>query len=374
MLPHAHVTSPSLGRHHQQRMRLVVGGASCARTRPVAAPSRRPPMRLPPASASKRDDRSADAQAKQLKRLKKVVRQAEEQLDALRQIATSSSLDADAIAQCVDAMRQEREAWEAMLANQRAMQTEFLSELKGLVARPASSNGASKDEEESEKDDAPSTAGEPDLKGMLDSVSTDILGAISQVGFPDGYTEEDVASFSVQDDTSDAAADADAADADAPAVPPVLTMGCDDIAWMARLHDALEGEGFYVSDEEREDWYFGETTQSAVMTFQAAHGISENGSVTLQEWRILLKGREGEFDLEGGGSGGGDGEATVGDDEEGPATPVPTPTSAPAAPPAASSAWKGEKGKGGRPLLQEGDGGEEVRRLVSPTQACDCVG
>ena len=75
---------------------------------------------------------------------------------------------------------------------------------------------------------------------------------------------------------------------------PAVTVGCDSIQIMELLHAKLEEKGFYCADDEREDWYFGESTQNAVMSFQASNGLTENGSVTAKEWEVLL---EGETDF-----------------------------------------------------------------------------
>jgi hypothetical protein len=50
--------------------------------------------------------------------------------------------------------------------------------------------------------------------------------------------------------------------------PPVLTDGSDDIFWVNQLHTALDERGFAPGDEEVENWFFGEQTLSALLTFQ----------------------------------------------------------------------------------------------------------
>ena len=52
--------------------------------------------------------------------------------------------------------------------------------------------------------------------------------------------------------------------------PPMLSLGADDIFWVAHLHAALEEHGYYPGDEEIEAWIFGEQTLSALLTFQAS--------------------------------------------------------------------------------------------------------
>ena len=51
--------------------------------------------------------------------------------------------------------------------------------------------------------------------------------------------------------------------------PPTLSLGADDIFWVAKLHSALDEHGYYPGDEEVEAWVFGEQTLSALLTFQA---------------------------------------------------------------------------------------------------------
>lgn len=70
--------------------------------------------------------------------------------------------------------------------------------------------------------------------------------------------------------------------------PPTMTIGDDDIYWMNQLHVALFDAGFYPGDEDIDDFMFGESTQSAVLTFQACNGLPETGSVDEKTWRELL--------------------------------------------------------------------------------------
>jgi hypothetical protein len=60
--------------------------------------------------------------------------------------------------------------------------------------------------------------------------------------------------------------------APAPAPPPgprpVLVPGSDDIIWVNELHRALVGAGYYPGDDDVEDFFFGDTTLSAVLTLQ----------------------------------------------------------------------------------------------------------
>lgn len=80
------------------------------------------------------------------------------------------------------------------------------------------------------------------------------------------------------------------------ATPPVLVPGSDDIFWMSKLHAALAAQGFHSGDEDMEDWYFGPSTQSALLTFQACSGLEESGVADQATWRALL-GEQGYADL-----------------------------------------------------------------------------
>eukprot|EP01024_Parvocaulis_polyphysoides_P044370 TRINITY_DN4086_c0_g1_i7.p1 TRINITY_DN4086_c0_g1~~TRINITY_DN4086_c0_g1_i7.p1 ORF type:complete len:633 (+),score=134.51 TRINITY_DN4086_c0_g1_i7:104-1900(+) len=70
--------------------------------------------------------------------------------------------------------------------------------------------------------------------------------------------------------------------------PPVLSLGSDDIFWVNQLQAGLLTAGFYCGEEEMEDWYFGEQTQSALLTFQACSSIPETGTADEATWKTLL--------------------------------------------------------------------------------------
>ncbi|GFR47646.1 hypothetical protein Agub_g9389 [Astrephomene gubernaculifera] len=70
--------------------------------------------------------------------------------------------------------------------------------------------------------------------------------------------------------------------------PPELVQGDDDIYWLSRLHAALEQRGFYPGEEDMENWFFGETTQAAVLAFQASVRLPETGVVDRPTWTALL--------------------------------------------------------------------------------------
>lgn len=60
--------------------------------------------------------------------------------------------------------------------------------------------------------------------------------------------------------------------------PPLLSCGDDDIFWVANLHDRLVASGFYPHDEEVDNWLFGETTEVALLAYQACEGLAETGA------------------------------------------------------------------------------------------------
>jgi hypothetical protein len=70
--------------------------------------------------------------------------------------------------------------------------------------------------------------------------------------------------------------------------PPLLMLGDDDIFWVSKLHSGLMAAGFYPSDEEVENWVFGEGTQGALLMFQACHDLAETGGhEALLVWLLL---------------------------------------------------------------------------------------
>ncbi|WIA44064.1 hypothetical protein OEZ86_010425 [Tetradesmus obliquus] len=70
--------------------------------------------------------------------------------------------------------------------------------------------------------------------------------------------------------------------------PPLLNLGDDDIFWVSKLHSGLMAAGFYPSDEEVENWFFGEATQGALLMFQACNDVAETGTTCDASWRKLL--------------------------------------------------------------------------------------
>lgn len=80
----------------------------------------------------------------------------------------------------------------------------------------------------------------------------------------------------------------DGSDSQQKGPPPPLSLGADDIFWVNQLHTALVDAGFYPGDEDIDDFYFGDSTQSAVLSFQACSSLSETGAVDDATWRMLL--------------------------------------------------------------------------------------
>eukprot|EP01025_Chloroclados_australasicus_P011982 TRINITY_DN1541_c0_g2_i3.p2 TRINITY_DN1541_c0_g2~~TRINITY_DN1541_c0_g2_i3.p2 ORF type:complete len:641 (-),score=117.30 TRINITY_DN1541_c0_g2_i3:455-2377(-) len=70
--------------------------------------------------------------------------------------------------------------------------------------------------------------------------------------------------------------------------PPTLCLGDDDIFWVNQLQAALLEKGYYCGEDEMEDWYFGDQTQNALLTFQACAQIPETGTVDEATWKALL--------------------------------------------------------------------------------------
>ncbi|KAK9811174.1 hypothetical protein WJX73_008388 [Symbiochloris irregularis] len=73
-----------------------------------------------------------------------------------------------------------------------------------------------------------------------------------------------------------------------PGPPPKLAKGADDIFWVSQLHTGLEAKGFNVDTEEAEEWFFGDSTEDALLTFQACSSLKENGITTMDTWKKLL--------------------------------------------------------------------------------------
>lgn len=70
--------------------------------------------------------------------------------------------------------------------------------------------------------------------------------------------------------------------------PPPLTLGADDIFWVNQLHTALVDLGYYPGDEDIDDFYFGDSTQGALMTMQCCEGLPETGIADEATWARLL--------------------------------------------------------------------------------------
>lgn len=70
--------------------------------------------------------------------------------------------------------------------------------------------------------------------------------------------------------------------------PPTLSIGDDDIYWVSQLQEALCQKGFYCGDDDVSDFYFGEGTLSALITFQTCQNLEETGMTDTTTWKNLL--------------------------------------------------------------------------------------
>eukprot|EP01024_Parvocaulis_polyphysoides_P042079 TRINITY_DN3855_c0_g1_i1.p1 TRINITY_DN3855_c0_g1~~TRINITY_DN3855_c0_g1_i1.p1 ORF type:complete len:625 (-),score=149.81 TRINITY_DN3855_c0_g1_i1:540-2414(-) len=70
--------------------------------------------------------------------------------------------------------------------------------------------------------------------------------------------------------------------------PPTLALDSDDIFWVNQLQAALLSKGYYCGEDEMEDWFFGEQTQTALLTFQACSNLPETGTADEPTWKALL--------------------------------------------------------------------------------------
>lgn len=123
------------------------------------------------------------------------------------------------------------------------------------------------------------------------SIQDDFAAAFAAVENGD-ILKDDPLSFKGRVEDASVLDNEDVSDAETPVVPtgppPTLTMGDDDIYWVNQLHVALVDAGFYPGDEDIDDFIFGESTQSALLTFQACSGIPESGMADMATWVELL--------------------------------------------------------------------------------------
>ena len=328
-------------------------------------------MSVPPRRASRRPRPSVEVRAKDdargmEERIKKQVRKS-----VRKAVEESLAEEVLELRELVRALGEEREA------------------LAALLRRVEATIAVAPDDDDEQEEEVILTPPPPaprrteeDVLTSSSNVTEDIMGAIAKVGFPDGFsvpsgdpaevaaTEAPASLPSAEDiikDIVDAAEDAaEVASEGEEAVAttttlaqmPVVTVGCDDIPLMALLHESLASKGFYCTDDEREDWYFGDTTQNAVMSLQSSRGLTENGVVDAAVWAELLP---VDFVWERRV----DDKAAIVDLD---ATEAPAPP--PASPAAVEKVGNGDGGGsseaadvGDFPMLREGDGGEHVRLL-----------
>ncbi|KAI3437857.1 hypothetical protein D9Q98_000303 [Chlorella vulgaris] len=70
--------------------------------------------------------------------------------------------------------------------------------------------------------------------------------------------------------------------------PPALILGADDLFWVSQLHTGLVDLGYFPGEADIEDLFFGEGTQSALMTMQCCEGLPETGITDEATWAKLL--------------------------------------------------------------------------------------
>lgn len=54
------------------------------------------------------------------------------------------------------------------------------------------------------------------------------------------------------------------------------------------MQEALTKAGFFCGDDDMEWWFFGDSTETALKTFQACHELAESGNVYDEVWDKLL--------------------------------------------------------------------------------------
>ncbi|GBF92273.1 hypothetical protein Rsub_05356 [Raphidocelis subcapitata] len=144
--------------------------------------------------------------------------------------------------------------------------------------------------------------------------------------------------------------------------PPLLSVGDDDIYWIAKLHSALEAVGCYPPEEEQEDFLFGEGTAAALLSFQACNGLAETGIADEDTWRGLLGDAAFESaqppaaaaSSNGSGGGGSGSDASASDTADEALSRVAAPGGAPRGAAAPRAKW---------PVVMDMDGGREVHAL-----------
>lgn len=68
-----------------------------------------------------------------------------------------------------------------------------------------------------------------------------------------------------------------------PGPPPMLCTDSEDIYWVNQLQTSLTNKGYYCGEEETEDFVFGSSTESAVMTFQVSASFLSISSCLQQQ-------------------------------------------------------------------------------------------
>ena len=167
-----------------------------------------------------------------------------------------------------------------------------MSRMRGLEASEenwidgtAASGGIPEQTSMDEEDVRPSSSSriQDDFAAAFAAVENGDILKDDPLSFRGRVDDTDASGMSDQEDVSDA---------EAPVIPtgppPTLTVGDDDIYWVNQLHVALVDAGFYPGDEDIDDIIFGESTQSALLTFQACSRIPESGMADAATWVELL--------------------------------------------------------------------------------------
>ncbi|EFJ50292.1 hypothetical protein VOLCADRAFT_103883 [Volvox carteri f. nagariensis] len=200
-----------------------------------------------------------------------------------------------------------------------------------------------------------------DTKGGFTAVTASATASVS-------YTSTTTAAEAAEGDPAVAAVDlpVEVAKAAPTDPPPELVQGDDDIYWLSRLHTCLEQRGFFPGDDDMENWFFGEGTLAAVLSFQASERLPETGVVDRPTWTALLGVEVAEELYARAAALSNSGVATATTATAEPASSQPSPASsaristtttstAPAAAaPADLTKW---------PVLMDGDGGREVHAM-----------
>lgn len=225
----------------------------------------------------------------------KKVEQAIELGDPAKTIVSQAELFQKVIKQQSEFLEKERAVWRQERTNWRNQESQLKDEIEKLRAsveklkqtyrQPTPDPEIPQPQEASPRQEALDTV-------FATSVENSILAAMAAVD------NEDVLSPSFNPVPSNGTKNEEAAlEVDGPVEmmksppsgpPPSLSSGDDDIYWVSQLHEALNLKGFHCGDDDVEDFYFGEGTVSALLTYQACNGLEETGVTDEATWTSLL--------------------------------------------------------------------------------------